>query len=62
MVKFIEVTLKRSGIGRPAHHKAILRALGLTKLQKTVRHKDNPAVWGMVRRVTHLVEVKRDGE
>tara|TARA_B100000315_G_scaffold95768_1_gene87946 strand:- start:278 stop:466 length:189 start_codon:yes stop_codon:yes gene_type:complete len=62
MEGFIEITLKRSGIGRPAHHKAILKALGLTKLHKTVKLRDTPAVWGMVKRVCHLVDVKKTGE
>ena len=62
MQGFIEVTLKKSGIGRPARHKATLKALGLNKLHKTVRLKDTPAVRGMVTQVSHLVEIKKDGE
>lgn len=54
----LEITLKRSPIGRPQRHRITLAALGLTKLQKTVCHKDTPSVRGMVRQVAHLVEVR----
>jgi large subunit ribosomal protein L30 len=54
----IRVTLKRSGIGRPFTQKAVLKGLGLTKLQKTVVLKDTPAARGMVRKVIHLLEVE----
>jgi large subunit ribosomal protein L30 len=53
----LEITLKRSPIGRPQRHRITLVALGLTKLQKTVCHKDTPSIRGMVRQVAHLVEV-----
>jgi large subunit ribosomal protein L30 len=36
-----------------------LKTLGLTRLQKTVRHRETPAIAGMVRQVIHLVEVRR---
>ncbi|AEB09293.1 50S ribosomal protein L30 [Desulfobacca acetoxidans] len=54
----LEITLKRSPIGRPERQRITLTTLGLTKLSKTVRHKDTPAVRGMVRQVAHLVEVR----
>ncbi|MBM4286748.1 MAG: 50S ribosomal protein L30 [Deltaproteobacteria bacterium] len=56
--KFLEITLKRSPIGRPQRHRVTLATLGLRKLHKTVRLKDTPAVRGMVRQVSHLVEVR----
>jgi large subunit ribosomal protein L30 len=54
----IQVTLKRSGIGRPQRQKDTLRGLGLTKLHKTVTLNDTPAIRGMVQKVIHLVEFK----
>lgn len=54
----LHITLKRSPIGRPQRHRITLATLGLTKLQKTVSHKDTPSVRGMVRQVAHLVEVR----
>lgn len=62
MAKYLEITLKRSGIGRPWKHKLILKSLGLTKLNKTVRMGDTLSVRGMVQKVSHLLEVKEIGE
>jgi large subunit ribosomal protein L30 len=62
MAKSLEITLKRSGIGRPRKHKVILKSLGLTKLNKTVRLGDNLCIRGMVQKVSHLLEVKEIGD
>jgi large subunit ribosomal protein L30 len=56
---FLEITLKRSPIGRLPQQRKTLQTLGLTRLQKTVRHKETPALAGMVRQVSHLVEVRQ---
>lgn len=56
---FLEITLKKSAIGRPPQHRKTLEALGLTRLQKTVRHRETPAITGMVRQVQHLVAVRQ---
>ncbi|UCD86081.1 MAG: 50S ribosomal protein L30 [Deltaproteobacteria bacterium] len=58
MAKQLQVTLKRSGIGRPERQRKTLIGLGLTKLQKTVILKDTPAIRGMIRKVDHLLEVE----
>ncbi len=55
----IAITLKRSGIGRPKTQRATLKGLGLTRLHKTVVLKDTPEIRGMVRKVIHLIEVKK---
>ena len=57
-MKKIQVTLKRSGIGRPRKQRDTLRGLGLTKLHKTVELNDTPAIRGMIHKVIHLVEFK----
>jgi large subunit ribosomal protein L30 len=62
MAKYLEITLKRSGIGRPWRHKVILKSLGLTKLNKTIQLNDTLSVRGMVRKVSHLLEVKEIGD
>ncbi|MFP3866991.1 MAG: 50S ribosomal protein L30 [Desulfobacteraceae bacterium] len=54
----LAITLKRSPIGRPQRQRQNLKTLGLTRLHQTVRHKDHPAIRGMVRQVSHLVEVQ----
>ena len=56
MANQIKITLKKSGIGRSKKHKAVLRGLGLTKLNKTVYRPDHPAIMGMVKKVEYLLE------
>jgi large subunit ribosomal protein L30 len=48
----------KSSIGYPKDQKATIQALGLRKLQHTVEHDDQPALRGMIRKVSHLVEVE----
>jgi large subunit ribosomal protein L30 len=54
----LRITQVRSGIGRPAKHRATLRALGLKRHQQSVVHEDHPAIRGMIFQVQHLVEVQ----
>lgn len=53
----LKITQKRSVIGRPARQKATMDALGLRKINATVEVEGTPQVLGMVRKVSHLVEV-----
>jgi large subunit ribosomal protein L30 len=55
--EYIKLKLIRSSIGRPRKHRAVLRGMGLTKVNKVVVLKDTPETWGMIRKVSHLVEV-----
>jgi large subunit ribosomal protein L30 len=54
----LEITLIRSPIGRPPAHRQTVKTLGLTRLNKTVRHKETPAIAGMVRQVRYLLAVR----
>jgi large subunit ribosomal protein L30 len=54
----IKITLIRSGIDRPENQKRTLRALGLTRLHKTVELEATPQINGMVRKVQHLLDVR----
>ncbi|WP_124726417.1 50S ribosomal protein L30 [Staphylospora marina] len=58
MAKKLAITLKRSMIGRPESQRVTLRTLGLRKREQTVVQQDNPAIRGMIAKVSHLVEVK----
>lgn len=58
MAKQLQITLKRSVIGRPENQRITVRTLGLRKLHQTVVQEDNTAIRGMVNKVSHLVEVK----
>nr|5NJT_w Chain w, 50S ribosomal protein L30 [Bacillus subtilis subsp. subtilis str. 168]6HTQ_Y Chain Y, 50S ribosomal protein L30 [Bacillus subtilis subsp. subtilis str. 168]8QPP_x Chain x, Large ribosomal subunit protein uL30 [Bacillus subtilis]8R55_x Chain x, Large ribosomal subunit protein uL30 [Bacillus subtilis] len=54
----LEITLKRSVIGRPEDQRVTVRTLGLKKTNQTVVHEDNAAIRGMINKVSHLVSVK----
>lgn len=58
MADKLKITLVRSTIGAIPKHKATVKALGLTKLNKTVEMPDNDAIRGMVNQVRHLVKVE----
>jgi large subunit ribosomal protein L30 len=59
MAKQLKITLVRSTIGRPHTQEAVVRGLGLKKLNRSVVLKDSEAVRGMVRKVSHLLKVER---
>ncbi|EUJ33887.1 50S ribosomal protein L30 [Listeria floridensis FSL S10-1187] len=54
----LEITLKRSLIGRPETQRKTVKALGLGKTNSVVVKEDNPAIRGMVNKVSHLLDVK----
>lgn len=54
----ITVRLIRSMIGRPEKHRAVLRGMGLTKMQQTVTLVDTPQTRGMIKKVSHMVHVE----
>jgi large subunit ribosomal protein L30 len=58
MAKELKVTQVRSLIGRPVKQRRTVRALGLTKINKSRVHKDTPVIRGMVNRVCHLVKME----
>ncbi|GIO58311.1 50S ribosomal protein L30 [Paenibacillus cellulositrophicus] len=53
----LQITLVRSLIGRPETQRTTVKTLGLRKLNSTVVHNDNPAIRGMINKVSHLVSV-----
>lgn len=58
MTDNIKVTLVKSGIGKPKKIRQTLRGLGLTKLNKTVILENNPAIRGMINKVSFMVKVE----
>lgn len=56
--EMITVRLVRSMIGRPEKHRAVLRGMGLTKMQQTVRLVDTPETRGMIKKVSYMVRVE----
>ena len=56
----IKIRLVRSPICTPEKHKAIVRSLGLKKLNRVVERPDTPVFRGMVAKVPHLLEIVKD--
>jgi len=54
----LRITLVRSTIGRPADQGRTVRSLGLRRLHHTVLRPDQPAIRGMVQKISHLVKVE----
>jgi large subunit ribosomal protein L30 len=57
-MKKIKVTQVKSIIDRPERQKKTMEALGLRKLHNTVEVEATPQILGMIRKVSHLVEVQ----
>jgi large subunit ribosomal protein L30 len=53
----IKIKLIGSPICTPEKHKVIVKALGLTKMNKVVERPDTPAFRGMVKKVPHLLAI-----
>ena len=56
----IKIRQVRSGIGFDKTQKATLRALGLVKIGRVREFPDNPALRGMVAKISHLVVIEKD--
>jgi large subunit ribosomal protein L30 len=54
----IELTLKKSLIGRLPKQVKTAHALGLKKVGQTVVKEDNDAIRGMINTIAHLIETK----
>ncbi len=53
----IKIKQVRSAIKRPKDQKATLVALGFKKLNQIVEKEDTPQIMGMIKKVSHLVEI-----
>ncbi|MDE6953884.1 MAG: 50S ribosomal protein L30 [Erysipelotrichales bacterium] len=56
--KKVIITLVKSPIGSKKNQKDTLKALGLTKMNKSVEKFYNQTIEGMVKTVEHLVKVE----
>ena len=56
--KRIRVTLKKSLIGRKPDQVKTVKALGLRRIDSSVDHDVGPAIFGMIKAVSHLVDVE----
>ncbi|MDZ7331812.1 MAG: 50S ribosomal protein L30 [candidate division KSB1 bacterium] len=57
-IKKLRITLKRSPIDYSEKQKITVRTLGLRRMHQTVEHRDTPQIRGMIKKVSHLVEVE----
>ncbi|MCG8577278.1 MAG: 50S ribosomal protein L30 [Flavobacteriales bacterium] len=53
----IKIKQVRSSINRPKDQKRTIEALGFKKLNQVIEKEATPQVLGMVKKVSHLVEV-----
>ena len=59
MANMLKITLTKSTIGASPKQRKVVEALGLKKMHQTVERIDNPATWGAVEKVKHLVTVEK---
>ena len=59
MAGTIKIRLVKSSIATPKKLKAVLRGLGLRRINQVVEKPDDDAIRGMVAKVPHLVEVSK---
>ncbi|MBS1877783.1 MAG: 50S ribosomal protein L30 [Acidobacteria bacterium] len=57
----IKIKLVGSPICTPEKQKAIVRALGLKKMNRVVERPDRPEFRGMVNKVPHLLQIVEEG-
>ena len=55
----IKVKQTKSGIHRPVDQKRTLSALGFSKVNQVVEHESTPQIFGMIKKVIHLVEIQK---
>ena len=55
----LKITLKKSPIGYSERQKRTVQALGLGKMNSSAVQPDNPQIRGMVRKVSHLVQIEQ---
>ncbi len=54
----VKLTQVRSTIERPENQKRTIKALGLGKINRSVEVELNDAIAGMIRKVSHLIQVE----
>ncbi len=59
MAGTIKIRLVKSSIATPKKLKAVLRGLGLRRINQTVVKPDDDSIRGMVAKVPHMVEVSK---
>jgi large subunit ribosomal protein L30 len=58
--KKLKVTLRKSMIGLSPKQDATVKALGLRRVNHSVRHEDTATVRGMIAKVSHVLQVTHE--
>jgi large subunit ribosomal protein L30 len=58
----LRVTQRRSRNGSDQRQRDTLRSLGLRRIGHSVEVADTPQIRGMIAKVSHLVDVSKDGK
>lgn len=53
----IKIQYYKSMIGYSKKQKAIVKSLGITKLNQTITRPDNPSMRGMVEKIPHILRI-----
>lgn len=56
----LRIRMVRSSIGCTEKQKAVLRSLGLRRIQQEVVHVANPAIQGMIQKIPHMLAVREE--
>ena len=56
----LNITLKKSMIGRNQRQRATVNALGLRKIGQTVTHDDTPQIRGMIHKIDFMLDVEEE--
>ena len=54
----LAIRQRKSAIGRARKQQRTLYALGIRRMHQEVLHEDTPQIRGMIRSVSHLLEVE----
>lgn len=57
-MSMLRITLKKSFIGRQEKQIKTAKALGLTKVGRTVEHEDNPSIRGTIQKIGFMLDVE----
>ncbi|MCK5055188.1 MAG: 50S ribosomal protein L30 [Candidatus Aminicenantes bacterium] len=58
----IKIKLKKSIIGRTEKQRAIVRGLGLRKINSEVERESSPEILGMVKKIDFMLDVSEVGK
>ncbi len=56
--KKLKITLVKSVIGYDRKQRETVKGLGLRRIRHTVVRENRPEIWGMIKKLSHLVKVE----